>query len=214
MALHHGALDSESAMTEGEDGAQAPSPVTDARRSVSPRAKPTRVSYRRNLPHLQRPEKAFFITFSTRQRWQLPESVRHVVIEHCLRDNGVRYRLHGAVVMPDHVHMILTPLRDERGAVFGIAEIMNGLKGASAHTINRALKRRGPVWQEEYFDRILRSNENARNKVEYLCHNPVRKGLVKAVDEYPWLWREWIEGDESRPGRPGSTASASRNMLP
>jgi REP element-mobilizing transposase RayT len=77
------------------------------------------------------------------------------VLEHCLHDNGVRLVVHGVVVMPDHVHMVFTPLADERGNTFGLAEIMNGIKGASAHRINRALKRRGHVWQDGSFDHIL-----------------------------------------------------------
>jgi len=102
--------------------------------------------------------------------------------------------------MPDHVHMVFTPLRDEAGNTFGLAEIMNGIKSASAHRINKTLNRRGHVWQDESFDHILRSNENVRDKVEYICHNPVRKGLVQAVEDYPWLWREWVEGIEAQQG--------------
>ncbi len=58
---------------------------------------------------------------------------------------------------------------------------MNGIKGASAHSINKLLKRRGHVWQDESFDHILRSEEKMISKVEYICQNPVRKGLVKEV---------------------------------
>ena len=162
----------------------------------SPRAKPARATYRRNLPHIQAADKPIFVTFSTRDRWELPQSVRRIVLEHCTHDHKIKYYLHGAVVMPDHVHIILSSLLDPTGNVFGLAEIMNGIKGASAHSLNRALARKGHVWQEESFDRVLRSDENLRKKVEYICQNPVRKGLVKHVDDYPWLWREWIEGGE------------------
>ena len=96
--------------------------------------------------------------------------------------------------MPDHVHLILSPLLDTTENVFGLAEIMNGIKGASAHGINKALARKGHVWQDESFDHVLRSDESLRERVEYICQNPVRKRLVERVDDYPWLWREWIEG--------------------
>ena len=96
--------------------------------------------------------------------------------------------------MPDHVHMVFTPLWDEQGHSYTLAEITNGIKGASAHSVNHLLKRKGSVWQDESFDRVLRSNEAVRAKVEYTCANPVRKGLCRNADEYPWLWREWIEG--------------------
>jgi len=171
-------------------------PAPAPSRQALPLAKPARAAYRRNLPHLQPADKTFFVTFATHGRWQLPEAVRQAVIEHCLHDDGVKISVHGVVVMPDHVHMIFTPLRDDNGNVFGLAEIMRGIKGASARNINRLLGRSGRVWQEECFDRILRSSESARTKVEYICDNPVREGLVQAQDDYPWLWREWAEGQE------------------
>jgi len=103
--------------------------------------------------------------------------------------------VHGIVVMTDHVHMIFTPLNDDIGNPFELAEIMHGIKGASAHAINKTLKRRGHVWQREFFDHVLRSDESIYSKVQYICENPVRKGLVATVDDYPWLWREWVEGE-------------------
>jgi REP-associated tyrosine transposase len=91
-----------------------------------------RYEYRRKLPHYQPDGKAFFIAFSTRKRWILPESVRGIVLDACLAGNGRKFRLYGVVVMPDHVHLVLAPLADANGP-FGIAEIMQAIKGASAH---------------------------------------------------------------------------------
>ncbi len=104
-------------------------------------AKPAKGEYRRNLPHLQVEDKPLFVTFVTLNRWVLPESVRDLVLKHCLYDHWVKYHLHGAIVMPDHVHMIFSALTDDEGKSFGLAEIMNGIKGASAHTINKTLGR-------------------------------------------------------------------------
>jgi REP element-mobilizing transposase RayT len=163
------------------------------------KAKPAKGSYRRNLPHIQRDGKILFVTFRTYKHWILPEAVRDLVIKHCQYDHGKKYQLHGAVVMPDHVHMVFTPARDDMGNTFGLAQIMNGIKGASAHSINKLLKRKGHVWQDESFDHVLRSNESAESKVNYICQNPVRKGLVKSENEYPWLWREWVEGNVAQP---------------
>ncbi|HEV3512492.1 MAG TPA: transposase [Candidatus Sulfotelmatobacter sp.] len=93
--------------------------------------------------------------------------------------------------MPDHVHLIFTPLVDY-GAMEGcsLAEIMDAIKGASAHKINKTLGRHGRVWQAESFDHVLRSSENLDAKVAYVLANPVRRGLVKDWHEYPWLWRK------------------------
>ena len=145
--------------------------------------------YRRNLPHLQRDSKPHFLTFCTHQRWVLPETARDVVLECCLHDNETKIDVAVVVVMPDHVHMIFTPLINEAAReVYSLAEIMDVIKGASAHKINRQLGRTGKVWQTESFDHVLRSSENLDEKVQYILDNPVRKGLVSAWAEYHWLW--------------------------
>ena len=75
--------------------------------------------------------------------------------------------------MPDHVHMIFTPLVDLE---------------KSEHLINRQLGRTGQVWQEESFDRVLRVSEKLDEKMAYILDNPMRKGLVSSPEEYRWLW--------------------------
>jgi REP element-mobilizing transposase RayT len=146
--------------------------------------------YRRNLPHLQRDDKPHFLTFCTHQRWVLPETARDLVLRSCLYDNDTKIRLSAAVVMPDHVHMIFTPLTNELAReVYSLGEIMDAIKGASAHKINRQLGRTGKVWQTESFDRVLRKSEKLDEKIQYILDNPVRKGLVLASQQYRWLWQ-------------------------
>jgi putative transposase len=145
--------------------------------------------YRRKLPHDQPDFKAFFITFSTYRRWILPESVRQIVIDTCLVGNNKKFRLYAVVVMPDHIHLVLAPKYDADGPV-SIAEIMHAIKGASPHRINKALGRKGKVWEQESFDRALRQEESIGDKVDYILGNPVGAGLAKTPLEYRWLWRE------------------------
>ena len=147
--------------------------------------------YRRQLPHLQVDEKSHFVTFCTEHRWILPERVRSIVLECCLHDNDQRYDLKVAVVMPDHVHLIFTPLIDYAAMeVWSLAKIMDAIKGASAHKINKALGRKGKVWQAESFDHVLRCSENLDAKIAYLLENPVRQELARTPEDYPWLWRK------------------------
>jgi len=147
--------------------------------------------YRRQLPHLQCDFRQHFVTFCTDHRWILPERVRSIVLDCCLHDNAEKFDLRVAVVMPDHVHLIFTPLVDhEAMEICSLANIMDAIKGASAHKINQALGRKGRVWQPESFDHVLRSSESLDVKIQYLLENPVRKGLVKEWADYPWLWRK------------------------
>ena len=67
--------------------------------------------------------------------------------------------------------------------------IVGDIKSASAHKINKALKRRERVWLNEAFDRMPREEEFERYK-EYIIMNPVRRGLVEKPDQYEWLWYE------------------------
>jgi REP element-mobilizing transposase RayT len=146
--------------------------------------------YRRNLPHLQRDFKPHFITFVTKLRWTLPENARDIVLSCCCHDHRQKYELYVAVVMPDHVHLILTPLINQSAKeIFSLIEIMRGIKGASARAINQLLGRHGPVWQEESFDHVLRSSEGLDSKIEYVLQNPVRNGLVNSWQEYRWAWQ-------------------------
>jgi REP element-mobilizing transposase RayT len=147
--------------------------------------------YRRNLPHLQRDNKAHFLTFVTKDRWILPDWARDIVLGCCRHDHDIKYDLHAAVVMPDHVHLIYTPLTDlQRQLVVSLAEIMKAIKGSSAHAINRQLERHGTVWQEESFDHVLRSSESLDEKITYVLENPMCRGLVKNWHEYRWLWHQ------------------------
>jgi REP element-mobilizing transposase RayT len=145
--------------------------------------------YRRKLPHLQRDYKWHFITFCTYQRWILPERARDIVMDCCLHDHDKTMLLAAAVVMPDHVHLILCPLIDQaKQEIWTLAAIMQAIKGASAHQINRALGRTGRVWQTESFDHVVRCAEGMDQKVSYLLDNPVRKRLVAKWSDYRWVW--------------------------
>ena len=147
-------------------------------------------AYRRRLPHYQKADRVLFVTFCCSCLDPLPASVRDLALRHCLHDQGTKAAIHAVVVMPDHVHLLLTPLRDLNGDVYSLVEILQGIKSASAHSLNRALGRSGPVWEEESFDHVLRSAESFEKKVEYIRQNPVRRGLVSRPEEYRWLWVE------------------------
>jgi REP-associated tyrosine transposase len=97
--------------------------------------------------------------------------------------------LHAAIVMPDHAHLLFTPLTSPALETYSLPDIMRLIKGRAARKINLLLKRHGPVWQDEFFDHVLRSNESLAEKVDYICQNPVGVGLVESENDYPWLWR-------------------------
>jgi putative transposase len=163
--------------------------------------------YRRRLPHFQPDFKIFFTTFCTYRRWNLPPAARRIVVDCCVAGNGLKFDLYGLVVMPDHVHLAIVPICRPQGPI-PIADIMQTIKGASAHGINKLLNRRGKVWQEESFDRALRKEEQIQEKLYYMMENPVRAGLVSNPLDYPWIWRRTAStvalGRAGTPGAPQS----------
>ncbi len=142
--------------------------------------------YYRNLPHYQQDDRYHFVTFSTYDRGHLPAALREVVMSCCLHDHERKYQLAAAVVMPDHVHLVLSPLVIN-GQTVPLRRITQAIKGASAHAINRLLNRWGPVWQDDSFDHVIRYGR-LYDKIAYVLCNPVRKGLVKTWRDYSWCW--------------------------
>ena len=140
--------------------------------------------YRRRLPHLSKRGKTYYVTFCTRHRLVLSPQARDEAFASCIYDHGKRCWVTCAVVMPDHVHLILTPFEEE-----SVTKIVGSIKGASGFRINHLLGRRGSFWQEESFDRIVRRGDNLFKKAEYIAANPVRAGLARSPEEYRWLWR-------------------------
>ena len=162
-------------------------------------------AYRRRLPHYQWTDKTYFVTFATYKRFALTPGSRDIVLSTCLQGNGTTFELHALVVMPDHVHLMLTPLADSNGEI-SLPEILQAIKGASAHRINKYMGRKGRVWQEESFDRAVRNVENARGKINYMIGNPVRAGLVANPHDYAWLWIS--TGEDARASKMTNVSAA------
>ncbi len=89
--------------------------------------------------------------------------------------------------MPDHVHILLNPAKKENGTFHPLGQITKSIKGYSARTINKLLGSSGSVRQRESFDRIVRNEEEWREKYEYIRNNAVKAGLCEKPEDYPWL---------------------------
>ena len=144
--------------------------------------------YRRRMPHHQLAGRTTFVTFCKLIRDPFPDAARDLILAHCVHDHGKRIDLEAAVVMPDHVHLLLTPLADDQGLPHSLPFILKLIKGVSARGVNELAGKSGPVWQEEPFDHVVRSEKSFQEKVEHLRQNPVRRGLVMKPEDYRWLW--------------------------
>jgi len=90
-----------------------------------------------------------------------------------LHSAGVHHELFAWVIMPNHVHALITPVIGSR-----LADIVQAWKSWTAKTINRHRGASGPVWQREYFDRFIRNDRHFAATIAYIEENPVKAGLA------------------------------------
>ena len=95
-----------------------------------------------------------------------------VVVETLKFFEGERYELGGFVVMPNHVHLLITP-----NAGFDLSKIMQSVKSFAAKKINLNEGKRGSLWQFESFDRIVRNGRELERYEKYIEENPVKAKL-------------------------------------
>jgi REP element-mobilizing transposase RayT len=144
---------------------------------------------RRTLPHWQEPGSVYFITWRCRKDETLSPEERTIALEAVHYWDGRKWTLYAAVIMPDHVHALVQPLTSPQGAgVFDLAEIIHSVKSFSVHQINRLRGRRGSLWQDERYDRIVRDEEEFLEKWQYIINNPVKQDLVQRWEDYLWLY--------------------------
>ena len=143
---------------------------------------------RRNLPHLQAPGATYFITFRCNRGIQLPDRTRDLIIAAIQACNGTSIDLDAAVVMPDHVHTIFRLIEPHK-----LSRVLQLIKGRSARQVNQFLEQSHrlkpvPLWMDESFDHIVRTEAEWQEKIEYIRQNPLKKGLVLSPDQYKWLY--------------------------
>jgi putative DNA methylase len=107
--------------------------------------------------------------------------VAKMVQDSLLKFDGTRYRLFSWVVMPNHVHSLMTRFEE-----YELKDILHSLKSFSAHKANKILQREGQFWIEDYFDRYIRNQEHFEKTVKYIENNPVKAGLCAEPGDWPY----------------------------
>jgi REP element-mobilizing transposase RayT len=106
-----------------------------------------------------------------------------------LHFQGERYTTICFVVMPDHVHLVITPLEG-----FELEEILDSSKGFVSRKVNAHLRRRGKLWEQESYDRIVRDEEHLFRVVQYIGRNAAKAALPAEV------WPRWIHPSWEKAG--------------
>ena len=124
----------------------------------------------------------YFVTWQlARGQQELDGSERDLVAGAIRKFDGHRYELAAYVVMDDHVHALITPL-----ANYELESILHSWKSFTAHQMQRGKRRFGRVWQDEYFDRIIRDDKELVQKCDYIIANPWKRW--PEMESYPWVW--------------------------
>ena len=91
------------------------------------------------------------------------------------------------VVMPDHVHWLCT-----LGSLTPLSKVVGGIKARASSALSRHHSLSPPIWQSGYFDRALRKQEDVRVVADYIVANPLRRGLVDDLADYPHWDLAWL----------------------
>jgi hypothetical protein len=83
--------------------------------------------------------------------------------------------------MPDHVHAIVVPRANQQ-----ISRLMQSLKGYTSRRINLMSRQQGSLWQQSFYDRIVRDERELFETINYVEMNPVVAGFVGWPEEYPF----------------------------
>ena len=121
----------------------------------------------------------FFISSQTWNRRRLFQKAANAelfleTLQHYRREG--HFKLHDFVVMPDHVHLLLTPLE------IALERVMQLIKGGFSHRLESKL----PVWQRSFTGHRIRDREDFLRHRSYIHHNPLRGRLCQLPEQYAY----------------------------
>ncbi|MEA3349436.1 MAG: DUF4910 domain-containing protein [Chloroflexota bacterium] len=128
------------------------------------------------------------------------------------RENKV-YDLWAFCIMPNHVHLICTPLPNDENEPHPLHRILQSLKRYTAYQSNLLLGRQGAFWHPESYDRVIRDTNEFERTLNYILSDPVTAGLVPHWDAWPWTFMQ----DEiliSSPQENETSRSTSQKLKP
>jgi putative transposase len=99
------------------------------------------------------------------------------------------WRVGRYVSMPDHVHFFAAPLSGAKT----LSDFVGRWKEWTSKTLSRTAGWAAPLWQHRFFDHVLRSRESYAEKGEYVRQNPVRAGLARTPEDWPYAGHDQFD---------------------
>jgi putative transposase len=133
------------------------------------------------------PSRTFFATTGTHMGRRVLQSERNAdllidVLRSLVAER--RFELHDFVIMPDHLHLLLT-IYDE----MTIEKAMQLIKGRFSYRLSHEFGHKGEVWQRGFTEEQVMNKASFETHREYIAQNPVKARLVPSADEYPFCFR-------------------------
>ena len=128
--------------------------------------------------HATNTGQTYMVTAATWGRRALfrAEPWARVFIDTLYHYRGAAYLLHGFVVMPDHVHVLITP-------TCSLEKAVQFIKGGFSYRVKKELSSNMEVWQKGFSDHRIRDAADFAQHVAYIHTNPVRKGWCELPDQ-------------------------------
>ncbi len=125
--------------------------------------------------------RTYMITSSTWGRRALFQNDcwARLLIDTLYHYRGSTYLLHEFVIMPDHIHVLLTPQTSLEKAV-------QFIKGGFSHRVKKELGSNMEIWQKGFSDHRIRDASDYSLHQVYIDQNPVRKHLRERAEDYPY----------------------------
>jgi putative transposase len=130
--------------------------------------------------------RVFFVTTNTSMGRRLLQSERNAtLLIDVLRSNVAtgKFQLHDFVVMPDHLHLLMTLQGDVT-----IEKAMQLIKGGFSYRLKRELGYQGEIWQRGFSDVRIRDWQSFSQHRAYILQNPVKAGLVNSAEDWPYCY--------------------------
>ena len=96
---------------------------------------------------------------------------------------GNKFKVHDFVVMPDHVHLLITVSGE-----MSIEKAVQLVKGGFSYRLKQECGCSGEVWQRGFSEVRVKDEDSFAKHHEYIAQNPVKRGLVSEPEEYPYCF--------------------------
>jgi len=136
------------------------------------------------LQHRTMPGCTFFVTTKSFQSTSLfqVQAAADIIVAKLLhyRDAGA-YQLHTFVLMPNHLHLLLTP-----SSTCSLERVMQLIKGGSSYEIHKQLGSRREIWQSGFHEATIRDAADYHSRIRYIHQNPVAAQLAENPADWRW----------------------------